>query len=266
MTDVIHIKERTNKGMDLIPKDLGQAIELSKILANSSFVPSSYQKKPENVLVAMKMGSEIGLAPMQSLQHIAVISGKPALYGDAALAVVKAHPECDDVVEVVEDEIATCTVHRRGSQPVTRTFTRDDALRAGLWNKTGPWKQYPQRMLQMRARSFALRDAFPDALAGLSVVEEVQDIPVEKVVSEASTDPLPPKSADEKIIEALKPVEDEPAPANVNLDAAIDEIETVDAANDLLDRVTKMEFGDLDFQKMREVKRRIGERVKDLSK
>ena len=47
--------------------------------------------------------------------------------------------------------------------------------KAGLWGKAGPWSQYPKRMLQMRARSFALRDKFADALSGLLMAEEVQD-------------------------------------------------------------------------------------------
>jgi hypothetical protein len=35
-------------------------------------------------------------------------------------------------------------------------------------------------MLQMRARGFALRDAFPDVLKGLITAEEAQDMPVEE--------------------------------------------------------------------------------------
>jgi hypothetical protein len=56
-------------------------------------------------------------------------------------------------------------------------FTVADAKKAGLWGKTGPWTQYPKRMLQMRARGFALRDAFPDVLKGLVTAEEAQDYP-----------------------------------------------------------------------------------------
>ena len=51
-------------------------------------------------------------------------------------------------------------------------------LKAGLWAKSGPWTQYPKRMMQMRARGFALRDKFADALGGLITVEEAQDYQV----------------------------------------------------------------------------------------
>jgi hypothetical protein len=71
---------------------------------------------------------------------------------------------------------AVCQAKRRGySKPTTVTFTVADAKKAGLWGKQGPWQQYPRRMLQLRARGFALRDAFPDVLRGLVTAEEAQD-------------------------------------------------------------------------------------------
>ncbi len=141
---------------------------------------------PEAILVAMQHGMELGLSPMQAVQAIAVINGRPVVWGDAALALVKAHPECEDVIETFEDsedkkkKLAKCVVQRRGKAPVMRTFSVDDAERAELLN--GPvWKKYPRRMMQMRARAFALRDSFPDALKGVGVREERDDIPPAKV-------------------------------------------------------------------------------------
>lgn len=46
---------------------------------------------------------------------------------------------------------------------------------AGLANKGGPWKMFPKRMLQMRARGYAIRDAFPDILNGIITREEAED-------------------------------------------------------------------------------------------
>lgn len=130
---------------------------------------------PEAVMVAVQHGAELGLAPMQSLQSICVINGRPSVWGDAAAALCRAHPECVDIIEEIGDDSATCTVKRKGCLDVKRTFTVADATKAGLWKKSGPWTQYPKRMLQMRARSWALRDAFPDALKGVGIREEVQD-------------------------------------------------------------------------------------------
>lgn len=163
------------------PATLDEAMHLSGVLSQSSIVPSSYKGKSEDILVAIIMGSELGFSPIASLQNIATINGKPSIYGDAMLALVKNSPLCEDVIETTfkgekqEDSGAVCTVKRKGMEPLTVTFTVGDAIRAGLWKKAGPWTQYPKRMLQMRARSFALRDAFPDVLRGLVATEEVQD-------------------------------------------------------------------------------------------
>lgn len=168
------------------PTNLTEAIEFSKMLATSSMVPKQYQNKAEDVLVACQWGYELGLAPMQALQNIAVINGRPSVYGDAAMALVQASPVCEDISETIEGDgtanpVAVCTAKRKGRAPVVAKFSVDDAKRAGLWGKQGPWTQYPKRMLQMRARGFALRDAFPDVLKGLITQEEACDIPADEV-------------------------------------------------------------------------------------
>jgi hypothetical protein len=72
-------------------------------------------------------------------------------------------------------------------------FSVADAVRAGLWGKSGPWTQYPKRMLQLRARGFALRDAFPDVLKGLVTAEEAQDYPADTQATAAPQRPEPPR-------------------------------------------------------------------------
>ena len=166
------------------PANITEAIQFSEMLANSSMVPKQYMGKPQDIMVCIQWGMEMGLAPMQALQNIAVINGKPSVYGDAMMALVQASPVCEGVEESIEDEgtpnpVAVCVARRKGRAPVTVRFSVEDAKRAGLWGKQGPWQAYPKRMLQMRARGFALRDAYPDVLKGLISVEEAQDYPEE---------------------------------------------------------------------------------------
>jgi hypothetical protein len=175
---------------------MAEAMQFSETLAASSMVPRQYQGKPQDILVCVQWGLELGLAPMQALQNIAVINGKPSVYGDAAMALVQASSVCEDVQEFFEGEgtanpIAVCIAKRRGRTPVTVRFSVEDAKRAGLWGKQGPWTQYPKRMMAMRARGFALRDAFADVLKGLITAEEAQDYPTEQ----APRDITPPKPA-----------------------------------------------------------------------
>jgi hypothetical protein len=166
------------------PTTLGEAVQFSEMLASSSMVPKAYQGKPNDVLVCLQWGYEMGMAPMQALQNIAVINGKPSMYGDSAMALVQASSVCEDIEEYFEGEgtsnpVAVCVAKRKGRKPVTVRFSVQDAVKAQLWGKQGPWTQYPKRMMQMRARGFALRDAFPDVLRGLITAEEAHDYPDE---------------------------------------------------------------------------------------
>lgn len=158
----------------LRPTTFEQAMQFAQMIARSDFAPKDFKGKPENCLLAVQMGAELGLAPLQSLQNIAVINGRPAVWGDGMLALVQSTPEFEDIEETDDGTTATCTVKRRGRTPTVRTFSMEDAKAAGLAGGN-VWKNYPKRMRQMRARAFALRDAFADRLKGIQSAEEVMD-------------------------------------------------------------------------------------------
>jgi len=166
------------KNVSWAPRDFEQAMKFANMVAATSFAPATYRNKPEECLMAMMAGNEVGLGAMASMQNIAVINGHPSIYGDAALALVKASPDYEALEESITDngKTATCIAKRKGEKPVKRTFTMQDAETAGLLSKSGPWKTYPKRMLQMRARAWAIRDTWPHVLKGLSVREEAADI------------------------------------------------------------------------------------------
>jgi hypothetical protein len=172
----------TQRASGLALQSFDDAFRFSKMVAASEFAPKDFKNKPESCLLAIQHGSEVGLSPMQSLQSIAVINGRPTIWGDAALALVQACPVCEYVREYMEGEgdslTAVCEAKRQGyPSPSVSRFSVADAKKAGLWGKSGPWTQYPSRMLQLRARGFALRNAFADALRGLVTAEEAQDYP-----------------------------------------------------------------------------------------
>ena len=175
----------------LTPTTFPQWMQLAEMMAESELVPKDFKKKPGDCLVAMQMGASVGLNPFQAIQSIAVINGRPCMWGDAVLGIVMASGLCEDINETDDGTAATCTVKRKGKPtPVVRTFSMEMAKAAKVWapgrdnapgkwislsERPGPWQSYPERMRQMRARSWALRDAFPDVLKGLAIREEVED-------------------------------------------------------------------------------------------
>ena len=163
----------------LVPRTLEEASALADVIAGSGLAPAGFDT-PQACLIAILHGLELGLTPLSALQRLALIEGRPTLWGDGALALVRASGLCTALRETLEgsgpaDWQAVCTLRRRGEgRVIERRFSADDARRARLWGKPGPWSDYPQRMLQMRARAFALRDGFADVLGGLYLREELE--------------------------------------------------------------------------------------------
>ena len=204
----------------LAPRDIKEALAFAEMLSKSNMVPKDFIGNPGNILVAVQWGMELGLQPMQAMQNIAVINGRPSLWGDSVIALVKASPTCEYIIEEVGDDSATCRVKRRGEPEQERSFSTADAKAAGLLGKQGPWSQYRKRMLQMRARSWALRDVFPDILRGIPIAEEVMD--TEKEINPAPARRQTGKQAAEA--------------AKQQADAEVD----ADARAELVDRLEKI--------------------------
>jgi hypothetical protein len=194
----------TRQQFDLSPQTFEQALTFSEYLAASDMVPKAYRGKPGDCLIAMQWGYEVGLKPLQALQSIATINGKPGVFGDAGKAILLAAGciiEEDDGEIVKTKQRGRCKITRPGRPPVERTFSLEDAKTAGLWGKEGPWRTYPWRQMAWRAFWFAARDAASDLLRGLPGVEEVVDMnaaPTEKHMGPADVVQAPPPPPEKK--------------------------------------------------------------------
>jgi len=191
------------------PKSFSEIMEYAKIIADSDLVPKDYKGKPGNVLVAIQMGEEVGLKPLQAVQGISVINGRPSVWGDTLLALIQAHPQCEYIDEEIHDDFTICRVKRKNKPLVERTFTIEDAKKASLWGKVGPWTTSPKRMLQMRARGFALRDSFADVLKGIQIIEEVLDY------NESKTSVIEKKTNLQQLKDSLKEKEVDPEECHI---------------------------------------------------
>lgn len=164
---------------------LEDAFRFATMVLKSGFGPKGMDSA-ESILVALQLGAELGLTPMAALQNTAVINGRPGIFGDAALGLVRASGL---MVSYTEKEIGKrgedgwgyeITTQRKGEQPHSDAFTVADAKAAKLWGKSGPWTDYPKRMLKFRCRGYVLRDVYGDVLKGLRTAEELRDIPIDE--------------------------------------------------------------------------------------
>lgn len=192
----------------IIPRSIDEVWRIATLVVKAKLAPSSFETA-EKVCVAIMHGAEIGLTPMQALQRIAVINGRPSIWGEAVPGLALKTGLVEDWIERIDGEgdlmVATCTVKRKGIRsPTTRTFSVADAKVAKLWGKQGPWQQYPKRMLQMRAR-VAFRDLFADALGGLYIAEEMIGVDEPKDITPPADPVTPPPAGGQKELPPLVP-------------------------------------------------------------
>jgi hypothetical protein len=160
------------------PRTFEEAREFARFISKTKFVPDAYKDKPDEILACIQYGSEIGISAMQSLQSIAVINGRPSLWGDVMLAMAQASGKLEYINEFFNEKgEAVCEVKRAGYPLHVTTWGDADSKAAGLLGKAGPHTQYKKRMQQMRARGFNLRDTFADVFKGIISREEAMDMP-----------------------------------------------------------------------------------------
>lgn len=160
--------------VNLNPADLKGQMELAKVLGMSALLPQALRGKPADVLVTVLYGREMGLTPMQSIQGIYVVNGRPTCGGKLLLAKVR---QAGHRVKIeATAKAARCTITRADDpgNPHTEEFTWADAERAKLTGKD-TWKSWPKQMLTWRAVSNAVNVACPEVAMGFEITELVQD-------------------------------------------------------------------------------------------
>lgn len=151
------------------------AHELAQVLGRSPFIPAHFAGKPGDATAAIIFGAEVGLSPLQALQGIYVIGGKPALYARSLMAITLAHGHQVWTEELTDARAIVCG-RRRGTDNVERVvWTIDRAKKAG-YTKNAKYGSDPQSMLLARAQSDVCRRVAADALLGMPYsVEELED-------------------------------------------------------------------------------------------
>lgn len=159
-----------------------EALKLySEVLFKGGLAPKGVSR-PEAVAALIEIGRDVGLSATQAVANIMIVNGRPTIYGDAGLALVRASGLLEWITEELtgegDDTGYTCTTKRVGDAgPKSTRFTVGDAKQAKLWKKEGPWITHPDRMLMFKARGFNLRDNYGDVLLGLTFFEDATDEP-----------------------------------------------------------------------------------------
>ena len=220
-------------GFSLVAGNFEEAMKIANMLAGSKLVPQQYQGHPEDVLIACSWGESLGLKPLSALNAIAVVNGRPQLFGDALKALIMKHGTIEENWDN-EQGVWTMTAHRKGFPDVTWSYGYNDAIAAGhvSYNpqsntfglgarKSDAWVKYTKRMCQLKCRNFVIRDAFPDVIQGIDIEGSDDDV---MQISEVQTEPVTEvpaieqqKPTEAELMEQMSTVEDVSETIEVNL-------------------------------------------------
>jgi hypothetical protein len=162
---------------------------------DSGLLPHSITE-PEQVMVIVQHGKELGLSPFVAINNIHVISGRPTVSSAMLGSLLKKRDVewtwDEDFVLVKNDkgevEVAPdnapnrrTTIHFYWKSKVTDRVM--EAPFSVTWAqfvlsdlvKRDNWKKMPKEMMRARCLAFATRALFPEVMSGLYTEVEIQD-------------------------------------------------------------------------------------------
>lgn len=195
-------KHPVNLGAPIL--DLDQAWRLAKVLAMASVVPDRLRGKPGDVLAIMLYGQDLGMSPMQSLQGIYVVKGKPQLASQTWTALARrAGHKVREIESTRERYTVEITIKDDPEHPHRETYTIEDAVTAKLvtikedgsyWARSAkgealPWENNPKTMLRNRAISNGAKLACPEVALGFAIEGDYDYIPDDVEVEQVEVVP-----------------------------------------------------------------------------
>lgn len=155
------------------------AMQAAEMLASSSMVPTTYQNNPGSCFVALNTALRLRMDPLMIMQNLYVVQGRPSWSGQFAIALVNICPKFELTWfefrngEDFQAGVRMCAQLKTG-QHVYGTWVTPEMVKAEGWGKK--WQTMPEQMYKYRAAAFFARTNCPEALLGLSVEGEAEDM------------------------------------------------------------------------------------------
>lgn len=155
--------------------EMAAAGQLADSLCRTQFVPENFRGKQGDTAAAIMMGKSLGMDPLNALQNLFVVRGRPGMYARTMHSLVlRAGHEVYRAAAT--EQAVTVRARRRGeTQWQEFTWTMDRAKKAGYAGNQ-KYQTDPMGMLTAKALAEACRTIAPDVLTGIAAttVEEIQ--------------------------------------------------------------------------------------------
>ena len=155
------------------------AKQAAEMLASSSMVPVTYQNNPGSCFIALNTALRLRMDPLMIMQNLYVVQNRPSWSGQFAIALVNICPKFSATwfeyrnEEDFQKGVRMCAQLKTG-QNVYGTWITPEMVKAEGWGKK--WQTMPEQMYKYRAAAFFARTNCPEALLGLSVEGEAEDM------------------------------------------------------------------------------------------
>lgn len=163
-----------NYATSLEPVGIDELWRVSKGLFDSGLYSSFVNA--QGAMAAVMHGRELGLGAAASLSSICVVKGRPTLYAETMVALVKASPVCE-YIQCTERTAERCTwvTKRRGNpQPTTLSMTYKECAAISPDSKLTQLQRQPATMIMWKCAAAICRMEYPDVTKGIHATEEFQ--------------------------------------------------------------------------------------------
>lgn len=190
------------------------AQRMAKVFVSSPLVPDQFRGDLGSVLIAFNLANRTGADPLQVMQNLYIVKGKPAFSSSYLIACFN---QCGKYTAIRYKFQGEQGSDDWGCKAVTTELATGEVLEGtlvtiamakaeGWWskidrhgNETSKWQTMPEQMMKYRSATFLIRTIAPEIALGFQTKEEVIDITDQSIVIKDST----PTSLNEVAMQAV---------------------------------------------------------------
>ena len=167
------------------------AQRMVKPLATSDLVPTAFKNNIGSCLIALNLANRIGADPLQVMQSLYIVHGKPSF---SSAFLIACFNQCGRYTAIRYEMFGERDTDGWGCKAYTTEKATGELIEGvavtigmakaeGWWSKkdkmgreTSKWQTMPELMLHYRAASFLIRSVAPEIALGFQSTEEVRDV------------------------------------------------------------------------------------------
>ena len=216
-SNALQVQQPTNCFSSI--KAFEDAQRMVKPFVNSSLVPATFKGDIGACLIALNMANRMGADPLQVMQSLYIVHGKPSF---SSAFLIACFNQCGRYTAIRYEMVGERNTDTWGCKAYTTekatgeviegvAVTMGMAKSEGWYSKAGSkWKTMPELMMRYRAATFLIRSVAPEIALGFQTTEEVRDVEYLDITERTDTPSLDQIAM--QTMSEVKPVEAKPEP------------------------------------------------------